>query len=158
MSVQKDITAEILFSIAEGADLDAIIALLTNDAIASQRESNDGDLSQYHNAFDEIQKDPNANIIIAKSDGSIIGCFQINFIANLTYKGGTRALVEGVRVDETIRGLGLGTRLIAKAIDMARERNCCLVQLTTDKQRPEALKFYEKLGFINSHHGLKLKL
>lgn len=63
-----------------------------------------------------------------------------------------------MRIDESVRGLGLGTRLIEEAIARAREHQCCLVQLTTDKQRPEALKFYEKLGFVNSHHGLKLKL
>ena len=136
---------EIIFSSANESDIEAIVALITNDSIVAQRESSSNNLSPYRKAFNSIQKDPNAYLIVAKLDNVIVGCLQINFIANLTYQGGTRALIEGVRIDESVRGLGLGTRLIEEAIARAREHQCCLVQLTTDKQRPEALKFYEKL-------------
>ncbi len=148
----------ITFSNAKPSDLEAIIKLLVNDPIAKDREYTDKNIISYRNAFDTISKDINAYLLVAKKQGEVIGVVQINFIPNLTYHGGTRAMIEGVRVNEDYRGQGIGSLLINKAITLSKQRGCCLIQLTTDKNRPEALKFYEKLGFINSHHGLKLKL
>ena len=91
-------------------------------------------------------------------DGRLVGVLQLTFIPYLTYMGGWRALIEGVRVSSDARSLGIGRQLIEWAIDRARERNCHLVQLTTDKSRPDALRFYEKLGFKASHEGMKLHL
>ena len=79
-------------------------------------------------------------------------------IPYLTYRGGHRALIEAVRISKEGRGRGWGALLIEWAVDQARESGCHVVQLTTDKQRPEALTFYERLGFQASHEGLKLHL
>ena len=92
-----------------------------------------------------------------KRDG-VLGVLEITYIPYLTYQGSRRALFEGVRIDKSQRGGGLGSMLVLEAIERAKQKNCRLVLLTSDKARPEAIQFYEKLGFIASHEGLKLKL
>lgn len=82
---------------------------------------------------------------------------QITFTSCITHQGGWRATIEGVRVKRRFRGSGVGRELLAWAIARARKRGCRLVQLTTDKARPEALRFYESLGFVASHEGMKLR-
>ena len=88
----------------------------------------------------------------------MVGCLQITYIPHLVRAGGWRAQIEGVRVSKTVRCQGLGRRLIGWAIERAGRRECVLVQLTTDKRRGDALRFYESLGFVASHEGLKLDL
>lgn len=90
--------------------------------------------------------------------GQVVGVLQLTFIPYLTYQGGWRALIEAVRVDPKLRSTGLGTTMFQWAIERARERRCHLVQLTTDKARPDAKRFYENLGFVASHEGMKLHL
>ena len=86
----------------------------------------------------------------------MVGTLQLSFIPYLTYKGGIRAQIEGVRVKKDKRGLGIGKIMFEWAIQRCKERNAHLLQLTTDKQRPEALKFYESLGFVATHEGMKM--
>ena len=106
----------------------------------------------------KIKQDPNADLIVAKLNHEIVAVAQVNYITYLTYQGGTRAQIEGVRVSEQQRGRGIGQRLFKYIIKMAQDKNCHVIQLTTDKSRPNAYKFYEKLGFKNSHAGFKLHL
>lgn len=144
---------------AEDKDLKAIIDLLANDKLGVGREEKSSDLDErYVNAFEQIKNEKNNAVFVAVEDDKVVGTFQLTFIQNLTYSGGIRAQVEGVRIHEKLRGTGLGQLMINKAIELARERGAHMVQLTTDKKRPEAIKFYEKLGFISSHEGMKLHL
>ena len=105
-----------------------------------------------------IQDDPNNELTIVERDGAIVGMLQLTFIPYLTYKGSWRCLIEGVRIKEEFRGKGLGTQFFQWAIERARERKCHIVQLTSDKQRNDAIRFYENLGFKASHEGFKLKI
>lgn len=140
-------------------DLPYIIRLLANDALGIKRESYQEPLPQeYYRAFTDIAADKNQYLMVIEEHNKIIGTLQLTIIANLTYRGGKRAQIEGVRIDDTYRGQGIGKTLIEWAINKAREVGCHVVQLTTDKQRPDALTFYKKLGFIASHEGLKLHL
>jgi GNAT superfamily N-acetyltransferase len=109
-------------------------------------------------AFRAIDGDTNNELIVACRDGKAVGVLQLTFIPYLTYQGGWRALIEGVRVDSRTRSQGLGKALIEWAIARARERGCIMVQLTTDKTRADAKRFYEGLGFVASHEGMKLHL
>lgn len=144
---------------AKYSDLPDIIRLLTDDEIGSKREKYDEPLPQaYYDAFDQIDKDSNNWLMIAELDNKIIGTLQLTFITYLTYQGGTRAQIEGVRTDRSFRGRGIGKALVEWAINKSKEKGCHLVQLTTDKRRPEALAFYTKSGFVASHEGLKLKI
>ena len=112
----------------------------------------------YRTAFNTISRDPNHELLLADLDGSVAGVLQLSFIPHLTYQGGWQAQIEGVRVSAELRSRGVGQALVGAAIARAKENGCHLVQLTTDRRRPEALRFYLGLGFETTHHGLKLHL
>ena len=151
------------FRRAISPDLPRLVQLLADDPIAAGREapagSGDGEVAEgYRRAFAELEADPRQVLLVAETAGRVVGLLQLTFIPGLTYAGGERAQIEGVRVDRTLRGGGVGRAMIEHAIGLARQRGCVLVQLTTDKRRPEAHRFYEALGFIASHEGFKLRL
>lgn len=140
-------------------DLPAIVQMLADDDLGSKREDASIPLSpSYTIAFEAIENDPNNELMVAVAENQLVGVLQITFIPYLTYQGGWRALIEGVRVAREARSSGIGRTMLEWAIRRARERGCILAQLTTDKLRPDALRFYERLGFIASHDGMKLKL
>lgn len=133
--------------------------MLADDPLGARRERFEDPLPAcYAEAFEDIARSPNELLAVAEQEGRVVGVLQITFIRYLTYQGGRRALVEGVRVHRSARGQGLGRQMFTWAIARARDRGCHVVQLTTDKQRPEALAFYESLGFVASHEGMKLHL
>jgi len=145
-----------IFRTATIDDVPAIVALLANDKLGSQREVNTTPLPQtYLQAFNLIDSDPNQELIVMEKE-SIIGTFQLTYIPYLTYQGGIRAQIEAARIHENHRGKGLGQKIIVWAIARAKDRGAHVIQLTTDKQRPEAIRFYEKLGFRSTHEGMKL--
>ena len=147
------------FRPARQADLAVLVNMLADDALGAKRERNTRPLpDSYDRAMAAILADPNNELVVAEAQGRIIGMLQLTFIPYLTYQGGWRALIEGVRIASEQRGHGYGKQMFAWAIERARERGCHLVQLTTDKARPEAVKFYMSLGFTASHEGMKLHL
>ena len=147
------------YRLATEADLSAIVQLLADDALGAQREAFQLPLPDgYQQAFRVIHTDPQQELTVVELDGEIVATFQLTFIQYLTYQGGIRAQIEAVRVKATHRGRGLGTAIFAYAIERAKQRGAHLLQLTTDKQRPGALRFYESLGFVASHEGMKLHL
>jgi GNAT superfamily N-acetyltransferase len=144
-------------ALAEPADLPAIVALLAHDPLGQSRE--DASDPAYARAFEAIDADPAQTLVVAlDTEGTVVGTMQVTLIPGLSRRGATRAQLESVRVAESARGTGLGTALIEWAIDYAREQGAVLVQLTTDKSRTRAHAFYERLGFVASHEGMKLTL
>jgi len=142
-------------------DLTHIIKMLADDQLGSTREDSTMPINQqYLNAFEIINADPNNELIVLESNDpanpAIMGILQLTYIPYLTYKGSWRCLIEGVRVHQDFRGQGLGTKLFEWAIDRAKNRGCNIVQLTSNKTRSEAIRFYESLGFQASHEGFKL--
>jgi GNAT superfamily N-acetyltransferase len=147
------------FRRASREDVPAIVRMLASDPLGAAREALVSPLPEsYYRAFEAIDKDANNELVVAELEGRIIGVLQITFIPYMTYCGGRRALIEGVRVDSDVRSRGIGRELFTWAIERARLRGCHLVQLTSDKARPDAIRFYESLGFVASHEGLKLHL
>ena len=146
------------FRKANRADVFDIVKMIANDKLGQLRGDFQSPLpAQYYTAFENINNDSNQELIVLETEnGSIIGTMQLSFIQYLTYQGGIRAQIEGVRIKEDQRGKGIGEKMFRWAIERAKERKAHLIQLTTDKKRPEALKFYEKLGFKASHEGMKL--
>lgn len=144
---------------ATAADVAPIIELLAADQLAATRESSSTDLGPYQQAFAAIDADP-AQLLVAltASDGTIAGTMQLTFIPGLSRRGCLRAQIEAVRIHRDHRGSGLGGAMMDWAIGEARRRGCGLVQLTTDKRRTDAHRFYERLGFVASHEGMKLFL
>jgi ribosomal protein S18 acetylase RimI-like enzyme len=141
-------------------DVPAIVALLADDDLGRRRESTRTPLDdRYWAAFDAIDTDPHHQLLVLEADDDqVAGCLQLSFLPYLTFKGGWRAQIEAVRVATEHRGAGLGRMLFERAIEEARGHDCHLVQLTTNVQRPDALAFYESLGFEVTHQGLKLYL
>lgn len=150
---------EILFREAGSGDVSRIVEMLADDALGSQRERFSEPLPEsYTEAFRAIDADPNNELIVAVRDGRVIGVAQLTFTPYLTHQGAWRMTIEGVRTCSSVRGQGVGGKLIRYGIDRAKARGCRMVQLTTDKQRPDALRFYEGLGFTATHEGMKMKL
>ncbi len=143
---------------ARRADIKRIVEMLDDDALASGREKLGGDMKAYHAAFDIIAVDPNNTLYVWDEDDVAMGCLQLTFIPGMSYQGAWIAKVEGVRVDRSMRGEGIGEEMMKFVIAKARERGCKHVQLMTDKRRHDAQRFYERLGFVMSHEGMKLKL
>ncbi len=147
------------FRKATRIDVPHIVRLLADDPLGVAREQYKEPLpSQYYTAFDRINSDKNNFLIVAELDNQVVGTLQLSFITYLTYQGGKRALIEAVRTDKSVRGKGIGKAMLEWAIHKAKEEGCHVVQLTTDKKRPDAFEFYKKLGFIASHEGMKLHL
>jgi GNAT superfamily N-acetyltransferase len=150
---------EVIFREATRADLPEIVRLLADDPLGMTRETPGQVIPDaYYAAFEAIDKDPNNAVIVAETGGKVVGTLQLTYIPGLTYTGGERAQIEGVRVASEQRGRGIGQLLIGWAIERARDRGCRVVQLTTDRQRPDSIRFYQKIGFRPSHMGMKFHL
>ena len=148
---------DVLIRRATAADVAAIVAMIADDQLGATRESLD-DLTPYLAAFEQIDADPNQLLMVADRNDEVIGTLQLTIIPGLSRRGSTRGLIEAVRVAAPARGSGLGSTLIRWAVEESRTRGCTLVQLTSDKSRAEAHRFYTNLGFANTHEGFKLKL
>ena len=147
------------FRRARSSDLSAIVALLADDPIGRRREDTTvPPVAAYVTAFAAIEADPNQLLAVATEDDQVVGTLQITFIPGLSRKGAWRGQIEAVRIAADRRGTGLGRRAFDWAIAQCRARGCSLVQLTTDRDRPEAHRFYEQLGFTASHLGYKKAL
>lgn len=151
--------SEPLFRRATRADLPAIVAMLADDALGARREDPGPPLNPaYQAAFTAIEADPNQFLAVVEISGEITGCLQLSFIPGLSRRGMWRGQIESVRIARRARGSGLGRKMFEWAIDECRKRGCVLVQLTSDKMREDALRFYASLGFRATHEGLKLDL
>jgi GNAT superfamily N-acetyltransferase len=145
---------------AQRDDLVRIVELLAADQLGATRDgiASAEDLEPYLRAFEAIDTDPAQLLVVATLGGEVIGTMQLSFIPGLARRGSLRAQIEAVRVADRYRSRGLGEAMFRWAIDEARRRGCSLVQLTTDKSRADAHRFYARLGFVASHEGLKLRL
>jgi len=145
---------------AREQDVPAIVDLIAADQLGATRDGvrTPEDLDSYRRAFRAIDADPAHLLVVAESGGDVVGTMQLSFLPGLARRGALRAQIEAVRVADSERGRGLGAAMLSWAIGEARRRGCALVQLTTDKSRTSAHRFYERLGFVASHEGMKLRL
>jgi GNAT superfamily N-acetyltransferase len=147
------------FREAVAADLPAIVAMLAEDDLGRGREDADLPLRPaYREAFAAIAADPNQSFVVAEREGRVLGFLQVSFIPGLSRQGAWRGNIESVRVAASERGRGVGEALMRHAIGLCRIRGCRLAQLTSDKRRSEAHRFYGRLGFAATHEGFKLGL
>ena len=144
---------------AQEADVPAIVTMLADDPLGRGREDTSEPLAKaYRDAFAAVDADPNQFLAVMTDGGQVIGTLQITFLAGLSLQGAWRGQIEAVRVAAGRRGERLGQRLLEWAIEKCRERGCRIVQLTTNKSRQDAHRFYDRLGFKASHIGYKLDL
>lgn len=152
-----------LFRRAQQSDLKDIVRLLADDPFTGELEDAQGVASGpiplvYRQAWDAVEASEDNEILVASDTVRVIAVLQLTFIPSLTLRGSWRAQIEGVRVASPYRGQGVGTRLVEWATELAREKNCRLVQLTMDRRRERAGRFYQRLGFVATHEGFKMKL
>lgn len=149
----------VIFRLATRADLPAIVRMLADDELGSQRERVENPLPEsYHSAFEQINRDPNHELIVAEVDGIVIGTLHLMFLPSVSFQGGLRAQIESVRVDKRFQSQGIGSEMMKWSMERARERGAHVAQLTTHKSRIDAHRFYERLGFKGSHLGMKISL
>jgi GNAT superfamily N-acetyltransferase len=149
---------ELTFRLATKDDLLDIVRMLLDDTLGASREKIEDTVSDnYLKAFEKIQADMNHELTVVEMNGEKVATFHLTFIQYLTYRGGLRAQIEAVRTNAKYRGQGIGTKVFDYAIRRAKEKGCHLIQLTSDKKRPDAIRFYESLGFFATHEGMKLK-
>ncbi|MBC7923209.1 MAG: GNAT family N-acetyltransferase [Ferruginibacter sp.] len=147
------------YRLATESDLIEIVGMLSDDQLGAARENFQLPLpAAYLRAFEAIASDKQQELTVVELNTEIVATFQLSFIQYLTYQGGIRAQMEAVRVKASYRGKGVGKEIFYYAIQRARSKGAHLLQLTTDKKRPEAKKFYASLGFVDSHEGMKLHL
>jgi GNAT superfamily N-acetyltransferase len=146
----------VLIRHAVHADLPAIVAMLADDVLGADRDAVVDD--SYEWAFADVHGDPRNQLIVGEEDGEVVAFLQVTYIPGLSRRGAERCQVESVRVRPDRRSAGLGHELLEWVIERARERGCGLVQLTSDRSRVDALRFYQRVGFVDSHVGFKLLL
>lgn len=149
-----------VFRKANEKDISKIVEILADDELGNTRENFQKPLlKEYIEAFKKISSDKNQELIVVENQASdIIGTLQLTFIQYLTYRGGIRTQIEAVRVRKDHRGIELGMQMFEWAIRRAKEKKAHVLQLTTDKKRSKAIKFYEGLGFKSTHEGMKMHL
>jgi ribosomal protein S18 acetylase RimI-like enzyme len=149
----------ILFRLATRVDLPSIVRMLADDDLGSQRERFQDPLpDSYYSAFEQINNDPNHELIVAERNGEVIGTLHLMFLPSVSFQGGLRAQVESVRVDKRFQSQGIGSQMMKWSMERAKQRGAHVVQLTTHKTRVDAHRFYERLGFKESHLGMKISL
>ena len=150
---------DIHFRLAQRADLPSVVRMLADDELGRERERYLDPLPEpYYSAFEQIQSDPNHELIVAARNREVIGTLHLMYLPSISYQGGLRAQIESVRVDQRFQSQGIGSAMMKWAMERAKERGVHLVQLTTHKTRKDAHRFYESLGFRGTHLGMKLSL
>ena len=149
----------IRFRLAKRSDLPSIVRMLADDDLGSRRERDEDPLPEaYYSAFEQIEHDPNHELIVAERNGEVIGTLHLMFLPSISYQGGLRAQIESVRVDKQFQSQGIGSAMMQWSMQRAKQRGAHIVQLTTHTTRADAHRFYERLGFQGTHLGMKLSL
>ncbi|MBH5398485.1 GNAT family N-acetyltransferase [Bradyrhizobium sp. CNPSo 4010] len=143
---------------ARREDVAAIVAMLADDHIGRARERVEDPLpASYYDAFARVERDPNLMLVVAESAGRVVGCLQLAILPGLSSQGGSRGLLEDVRVAADCRSRGIGEKLVQWAVTEAKARGCNLVELLTHQTRVDAQRFYKRLGFAASHVGMTVR-
>jgi ribosomal protein S18 acetylase RimI-like enzyme len=152
-------TSSITIRRAHRDDVSAIVAMLADDSLGRGRERLEDPLpSCYSQAFDQLDADPNIQLVVAEGEGGIVvGCLQLCILPGLSSQGASRGLIEDVRVTSQCRSRGIGEQLVQWAVGEARAKGCKLVELLTHHTRVDAQRFYERLGFARSHVGMTIR-
>lgn len=151
---------DVVLEEATADDLPALIDLLADDMLGASRDGirTDEDRRRYERAFAAIDDDPAHLLVVGRREGQVVATLQLIVTPSLSRRGAFRAVIESVRVSSGLRSQGVGGALVRWAVEEAGRRGCEMVQLSSDKQRTDAHRFYERLGFERSHEGFKLML
>jgi ribosomal protein S18 acetylase RimI-like enzyme len=143
---------------ARREDVAAIVAMLADDRLGSARGRVEDPLpAAYYEAFARVERDENLQLVVAESEGRVVGCLQLAILPGISSQGGMRGLLEDVRVASDCRSRGIGEQLVQWAVTEAKARGCNLVELLTHQTRTDAQRFYKRLGFTSSHVGMTVR-
>ncbi|MBR0881969.1 ribosomal protein S18 acetylase RimI-like enzyme [Bradyrhizobium japonicum] len=143
---------------ARREDVAAIVAMLADDHLGRARERVEDPLPEvYYQAFERVARDQNLTLVVAESEGRVVGCLQLAILPGISTQGGIRGLLEDVRVASDCRSRGIGEQLVQRAVAEAKARGCNLVELLTHQSRTDAQRFYKRLGFAASHVGMTVR-
>jgi len=155
----EETIGDLTFRRAARSDLPVIVALLADDQLGAQRERLEVPLpASYAEAFIAIDANPNQYLLVAERSGILIGCLQLSFLRGLGRQGAWHARINDVRVARSLRSRGIGQEMLKHAVELARQRGCVFIALTSHKSRTGAHHFYERLGFVASHEGMSMSL
>jgi len=144
---------------ARQEDLPILVNLIWDDPIGREREDRTEEgRSAYEAALSKILKDPNSLLVVAETQGEVVGCVHAVLITHLSYRGAKRLLIEDLRVSESRRGAGIGSRLIHEAERFALEQGCQVAELFVHSDRTAAHRLYERLGYAGRHRGFRKRL
>lgn len=147
------------FRQARPDDLAFIIGLIVEDSIVDSGDDAAAAMEPaYLEALAAITADPNQEMLVVERDGETVGCFQLSYLPGLMRRGMWRGQIELVHVSAANQGRGIGSEMMRWALERCRERGCGMIQLTSNKKRLDAHRFYERLGFLKSHEGFKYYL
>jgi GNAT superfamily N-acetyltransferase len=150
---------DLLIREARQDDVASIVALFASDTLGGHGDTMAPDaLPDYVGAFRRIAASPNDTLYVAELGGAVVGTFQTTMITSMTGRGGMSVKVEAVHTSSVMRGKGIGAAMMRFAIERARDAGARSVQLTSNNARVDAHRFYERLGFVKSHAGFKMKL
>lgn len=150
--------ASVSIRLARREDVPAMIAMLADDHLGRARERLEDPLPEvYYEAFERVQREPALTLVVAESEGRVVGCLQLAVLPGISSQGGSRGLLEDVRVAADCRSRGIGEQLVQWAIAEAKSRGCILVELLTHTSRVDAQRFYKRLGFEASHVGMTVR-
>jgi GNAT superfamily N-acetyltransferase len=138
-------------------ELDAILDLYRDDPLALH-PPRAADRPTLDSAFRSIEADPRTAIYVATRGGAVVGTFQSTILQHLTHGGARVVQIEAVVVSSSERGRGVGTTMMQWALEEARAKGCTRAQLTSQKRREDAHRFYQRLGFVPSQEGMKKEL
>lgn len=155
----EPVFGRLLIRPAHVGDLPRIVELLQALSLSDgARREDPADLAPYERALREIDANPYQQVLVADYDHRVVGCVSLTVVPNLSYRGRPYLLIESMVVDAALRGKGIGRALVERCIEEARAAGCFRLQLTSNRAREDAHRFYQRLGFVHSHHGYKLYL
>lgn len=144
---------------ARASDIDAIVAIYDQDPLTGSREDRNGEaFDRYAAAFADIDADSRQLLLVAEESGTVTGTVQVTAVQHLMARGFKVAIIEAFFIDAAHQGKGIGARLLESAEQWAMESGCHFIELTSNKQRPQAHRFYQRHGFVATHEGFKKKL
>ena len=134
-------------------DAGRLVELIMGGTLRSAEDPSD--LAPYRAAMSEMAEGSSSAVLVAEVAGRVVGMCQLFFLRHIQDRGGLSAEIESMHVDESMRGRGVGTVLLQEAVARAERRGCTRVQLTSNRSRLDAHRFYERHGFEPSHIGFK---
>lgn len=137
-------------------DAPDVAAILAGGSIRANEDP--GDPAPYRAAIEDIAARPPGAVLVAEIGGRVVGVCQLIIFRHLQERGGLCAEIESMHVAEGHRSAGIGAVLLSAAVARSRAAGCYRVQLTSDKSRGDAHRFYLRHGFVASHEGFKLYL